>query len=254
MQYEFFTQWMAVKEYAASRGVSVVGDLPIYVALDSCDVWSDKEQFLLDPEGYPTSVAGVPPDYFCRDGQLWGNPLYDWKKMKKDGYAWWRRRLEFTLTLFDGVRLDHFRGLESYWSIPAGAATAKEGKWMAGPGRSLIRALKEVAGERLVIAEDLGDVTEEVNALRRYSGFPGMRVMQFAFLGDRETPHLPHNYESGCVAYSGTHDNNTLLGYVWELEPHTRAELFDYCGYHGENSATAAAPLSAPCWHPTPIR
>ena len=235
VEYEFFTQWMALKEYANERGVSVIGDLPIYVATDSSDVWADREQFLLDPDGYPTSVAGVPPDYFSEDGQLWGNPLYNWKNMKKDGYTWWRRRLEFTLTLFDGVRLDHFRGLESYWSIPAGAKSAKEGKWVKGPGKALIRALKEVAGDRLIIAEDLGDVTEAVNELRRYAGFPGMRVMQFAFLGDRETPHLPHNYEKQCVAYSGTHDNNTLLGYVWELDEATRAELFAYCGYSGED-------------------
>ena len=235
VQYEFFTQWMALKAYANERGISVIGDLPIYVAADSSDVWADKEQFLLDADGYPTSVAGVPPDYFSEDGQLWGNPLYNWKNMKKDGYSWWRRRLEFTLTLFDGVRLDHFRGLESYWSIPQGAKSAKEGKWVKGPGKSLINALREVAGDRLIIAEDLGDITEQVHALRRYAGFPGMRVMQFAFLGDRETPHLPHNYEKDCVVYSGTHDNNTLLGYVWELDEATRAELFAYCGCSGDD-------------------
>ena len=230
IQYQFYNQWMRLKEYANSRGVSIIGDMPIYVALDSADVYWSREQFLLDGRGYPTSVAGVPPDYFSEDGQLWGNPLYDWRSMAKDGYSWWRQRLEFTLEMFDGVRIDHFRGLESYWSVPAHAKSAKEGKWVKGPGRRLVDALRSVAGDKLIIAEDLGDVTEEVNALRRYSGFSGMRVIQFAFLGDPKTPHLPHHFTADAVAYTGTHDNNTLLGYVWELDPHTRAEVFEYCG------------------------
>ena len=230
IEYEFHRQWMAVKEYANSKGILIIGDLPIYVAEDSADVWSEPEQFLLDDRGYPTEVAGVPPDYFSEEGQLWGNPLYDWKKMKKDGFSWWRRRIKHTLELFDGVRIDHFRGLESYWSVPRKAKSAKEGRWVKGPGRALINVIKEIAGERLIIAEDLGDITEEVNKLRRYSGFPGMRVFQFAFLGDPKTPHLPHNYVCDSVAYSGTHDNNTLLGYVWELSAEERAKVFAYCG------------------------
>lgn len=230
IQYEFYTQWMSLKQYANGKGISVVGDMPIYVAWDSCEVWAEREQFLLDSRGFPTEVAGVPPDYFSEDGQLWGNPLYDWERMKADGYSWWRRRMEFTLTMFDGVRIDHFRGLEAFWSVPATAKSAKEGRWVKGPGRAVIDELRSVAGDRLIIAEDLGDITEEVNELRRYSGFPGMRVFQFAFLGDPVTPHLPHNYTPDSVAYTGTHDNNTLLGYVWELDPPTRAKVFEYCG------------------------
>ena len=230
IQYEFYTQWMSLKQYANGKGISVVGDMPIYVAWDSCEVWAEREQFLLDSRGFPTEVAGVPPDYFSEDGQLWGNPLYDWERMKADGYSWWRRRMEFTLTMFDGVRIDHFRGLEAFWSVPATSKSAKEGRWVKGPGRAVIDELRLVAGDRLIIAEDLGDITEEVNELRRYSGFPGMRVFQFAFLGDPVTPHLPHNYTPDSVAYTGTHDNNTLLGYVWELDPPTRAKVFEYCG------------------------
>ena len=195
---------------------------------------------MLDSHGYPIDVAGVPPDYFSEDGQLWGNPLYDWKKMKKDGYSWWRRRLEHTLDLFDGVRIDHFRGLESFWAIPASAKTAKEGRWVKGPGKDMIKLIKQVAGDRLIIAEDLGDITPEVDALREYSGFPGMRVVQFAFLGDPLTPHLPHNYAENSVAYSGTHDNNTLLGYVWELDEETRAKVFAYCGASPDNWSEGA--------------
>ncbi len=229
IQYEFFTQWSEIKCYANQKGIRIIGDIPIYVAHDSCDVWANRAQFLLDADGHPTCVAGVPPDYFCEDGQLWGNPLYDWETMKKDGYTWWRRRMEYMLTLFDGVRIDHFRGLESYWSVPASAKTAKEGKWVKGPGLPLVNALKEVAGDKLIIAEDLGDITAEVVKLLSDSGLPGMRVFQFAFLGDRETPHLPHNYIKNCVAYTGTHDNNTLLGYIWELDADTRRQVLDYC-------------------------
>ncbi len=229
IQYEFFTQWINVKAYANARGIKIIGDIPIYVALDSADVWADPEQFLLDERYNPTAVAGVPPDYFSEDGQLWGNPLYNWKKMKHDGYAWWSRRIEHMLTLFDGVRIDHFRGFEAYWSIPAEAKTAKEGKWVKGPGRAIVDKIKEIAHGRLIIAEDLGDITPEVERLLKYSKFPGMRVFQFAFLGDRETPHLPHNYIKNCISYTGTHDNNTLLGYVWELDADTRRQVFEYC-------------------------
>ena len=229
LQYEFFTEWLQIKSYANQKGIKIIGDGPIYVALDSSDVWANSEQFQLDKRKMPTSVAGVPPDYFCKDGQLWGNPLYNWKYMKSDNYSWWRERIRHMLTLFDGVRIDHFRGLESYWSVPASAKTAKEGKWVKGPGRALINAIREEAGDKLIIAEDLGDITNEVVSLVNYSGFPGMRVFQFAFLGDRNTPHLPHNYPKNCVAYTGTHDNNTLLGHVWEIDGNQRDEVFDYC-------------------------
>ncbi len=230
IQYEFFVQWMTVKCYANEKGIKIIGDIPIYVALDSADVWANPSQFLLDKDGEPKCVAGCPPDYFSEDGQMWGNPIYDWKSMKKDGYAWWCERIQYMLTLFDGVRIDHFRGLESYWSIPANAASAKEGKWIKGPGRSLVDKIREIAGEKLIIAEDLGDITPEVVKLLEYSKFPGMRVFQFAFLGDPASPHLPHNYVDNCIAYTGTHDNNTLLGYVWELDKETRKQALDYCG------------------------
>jgi len=230
IQYEFFRQWKAVREYANSHGIKIIGDIPIYVALDSADVFYHREDFLLDSKGFPTSVAGVPPDYFSQEGQLWGNPLYNYKKMKSDDFSWWKTRVEYMLELFDGVRIDHFRGFESFYSIPYGAESAKCGKWIKAPGREIIRAIKSVAGDSLVIAEDLGDITPEVKALLSYSGLPGMRVFQFAFLGDRDSTHLPHNYTENSVAYSGTHDNNTLLGYVWELTPECRREVFEYVG------------------------
>ena len=229
IQFEFFMQWMEIKSYANSKGIRIIGDVPIYVAYDSCDVWANPEQFLLDGRKRPSAVAGVPPDYFAEDGQLWGNPLYDWERMKSDNYAWWRERIRHMLCLFDGIRIDHFRGLESFWSIPADALTAKEGHWVKGPDRAIADVIREEAGDKLIIAEDLGDITPEVVDLLDYSGFPGMRVFQFAFLGDPETPHLPHNYKKNCVAYTGTHDNNTLLGYVWEMDGDQREQVFDYC-------------------------
>lgn len=230
-QYHFHRQWQAVKAYANQKGVRIIGDIPIYVAEDSADVWANRAQFLLKENGRPTAVAGVPPDYFSTDGQLWGNPLYNWEMMKNDGFAWWRARLSHAFSLFDGVRFDHFRGIESFWSVPASAATAREGHWEKGPGMAFIRAVKEVAGKRLVIAEDLGDITPAVAKLVKDSGFPGIRVFQFAFLGDSKTPHLPHNYTANCVAYTGTHDNNTLLGYVWEQNEGERRQMLDYCHY-----------------------
>ncbi len=233
VQYTCFKQWAVIKEYANRRGISVVGDIPIYVAHDSADVWADPSLFQLDEKYNPTKVAGVPPDYFSEDGQLWGNPLYDWDEMKKDGYAWWKDRISFMTELFDGVRIDHFRGLESYFAIPATEKTARNGKWEKGPGMELIDAIKEVCGDKFIIAEDLGVITPEVYQLVKDSGFPGMRVLQFGFMGDPESPHLPHNYENNCIAYTGTHDNNTLLGYVWEIDENTRRRLFAYCGYAG---------------------
>ena len=240
IQYEFFRQWAELKAYANAKGIEIIGDLPIYVALDSADVYFSPESFQLDGDGYPTRVAGVPPDYFSKDGQLWNNPLYDWGEMKSDGYSWWKRRIEFMLTLFDGVRIDHFRGFEAYYSIPAGAENARGGKWVKGPGRRFIDVIRECAGEKLIIAEDLGDITPAVYSLLKYSKFPGMRVIQFAFLGDEKTPHLPHHFEKNAVAYTGTHDNNTLLGYVWENSPESRQRIFDYFGYSGEDFSEGA--------------
>ncbi len=234
-QWAFFSQWKEIKDYANSKGISIIGDIPIYVAWDSADVWSNPDQFCLDPDKNPSSVAGVPPDYFSEDGQLWGNPLYNWDKMKEDGFSWWRERMSFMLECFDGVRIDHFRGFESYFSIPATETTARNGKWIKGPGMDLINAIKPLCEGKLIIAEDLGDITEEVIKLVEDSTFPGMRVLQFGFLDNLNNPHLPHNYVNNSVAYTGTHDNNTLLGYVWELDAGTRRRLFDYCGFNGDN-------------------
>ncbi len=227
-QYEFFNQWAEVKKYANSKGIKIIGDLPIYVSYDSADVYFDKRQFLLDSDHRMSHVAGVPPDYFAEDGQLWGNPLYDWDYMEKTSFSWWKDRIAHTLTLFDGVRIDHFRAFESYWAVPGDAGTAREGKWIKGPAMKLINAIKSVAGEKLIIAEDLGDITEDVIRLVEESGFPGMRVFQFGFFGG-DTPHKPHNYINNCVAYSGTHDNNTLLGYLWETPTQQKNEIMRYC-------------------------
>ncbi len=232
IQYEFFTQWQEIKSYANEKGIKIIGDIPIYVDLDSCDVWANKEQFLLNEKNAPKCVAGVPPDYFAADGQMWGNPIYNWDEMKKNDFSWWKDRIKHMTGIFDGIRIDHFRGIESYWSIPGDAKTAKEGHWEKGPGMELVNAIKEAAGDALIIAEDLGDITPEVVEMVKESGFPGMRVFQFAFMGDSSTPHRPHNYINNCVAYTGTHDNNTLLGYLWELSDYDRKEMLEYCGYH----------------------
>lgn len=243
MQFHFMKQWREVRAYANQRGIRIMGDIPIYVAYDSCDVWANREQFQLDKNGAPTAVAGCPPDYFSEDGQLWGNPLYDWKRMKKDDFAWWSARMKHMLSLFDGVRIDHFRGLESYWSIPAHAATAREGHWEKGPGTPFLKQIHRVVEEAeaesghgarrtaLIVAEDLGDSTPALRQFVEDSGFPGMRVMQFAFDGDPANIHLPHNFVHNTVAYTGTHDNNTLLGYVWEADELTRRRTLDYCGF-----------------------
>jgi len=234
IQYEFFSQWKQIKEYVNSRGIKLIGDIPIYVASDSADVWCDRKLFQLDEAGMPTHVAGVSPDYFCEDGQLWGNPLYNWKKMKEDGYRWWCQRLRHMSTMFDAVRIDHFRGLEAYWSIPADAASAKEGKWIKGPGLELVEALKASVPDTQIIAEDLGDITPEVHKMVADSGLPGMRVFQFGFMSEGDSVHRPHNYPANCVAYTGTHDNNTLLGYLWELDDATRRRVLEYCGHAGD--------------------
>lgn len=228
IQYEFFTQWKEIKAYANSRGVKIIGDIPIYVSFDSSDVYFNKSLFLMDDNNRLTDVAGVPPDYFAEDGQLWGNPLYDWEAMEKESFSWWKDRISASLELFDGVRIDHFRAFESFWAVSGTEKTARNGKWVKGPGMKLINAIKSVAGDKLIIAEDLGDITKEVIELVEESTFPGMRVFQFGFLGG-ETPHKPHNYINNCVAYSGTHDNNTLLGYLWETPADVKVDVMNYC-------------------------
>ena len=213
VQYLFSEHWQDVKTAANKAGIEVIGDLPIFVAHDSADVWAAQELFHLDATGSPTVVAGVPPDYFSASGQLWGNPLYDWSALAATGYDWWLRRLRSALTLYDTVRIDHFRGFESYWEVPAGALTAENGRWVEGPGRDFFRTVEAAIEDPSFIAEDLGDVGPEVEELRRAAGLPGMKVLQFAFSGP-ESGFLPHNYPNeDWVVYTGTHDNDTTAGW-----------------------------------------
>ncbi|MBQ9237917.1 MAG: 4-alpha-glucanotransferase [Treponema sp.] len=220
VQFFFDDQWRALKSYANAKGISIIGDIPIFVAPDSADVWSCQKLFQLDARGMPCVVAGVPPDYFSATGQLWGNPLYNWDAMKADGYDWWIRRIRRTLKLTDCVRIDHFRGFESYWAIPAGSPTAVNGTWQPGPGIDLFFAIRAALGDIPVIAEDLGVITDGVRQLRDDTGFPGMKVLQFAFDPDEAgkdgmtNAFLPHTYPHRCVVYTGTHDNDTLQGWL----------------------------------------
>jgi 4-alpha-glucanotransferase len=213
-QYLFFKQWLRLAHYANGRGIKIIGDLPIFVAHDSADVWASPHLFHLDTVGKPTSVAGVPPDYFSETGQLWGNPLYRWDLMKKDGYQWWINRLRATLSMVDIVRLDHFRGFEKYWAVPGNHETAIHGKWKKGPGAELFKAIKHALGDIPIIAENLGFITPEVEALREKFGFPGMRVLQFAFGTDSQSDQFkPYNFTQNTVVYTGTHDNDTTIGW-----------------------------------------
>lgn len=212
-QFLFFRQWKQLKEYANNKGVKVIGDLPIFVALDSADVWCNRQKFKLNADGTPKVVAGVPPDYFSSTGQLWGNPIYDWDKMGAEGFQWWVARMAFTLRMFDIVRLDHFRGFYSTWEVPSKDETAEHGKWVSVPGKELFSAMIHDLGELPVIAEDLGDITPEVLQLRDHFGFPGMKILQFAFGGDARNQDLPHNYVGNSVVYTGTHDNDTTIGW-----------------------------------------
>ena len=214
MQFLFFRQWEALRAYAREAGVQFIGDIPIYVAMDSADVWSAPQYFQLDGENVPTEVSGVPPDAFTEDGQLWGNPLYDWDAMASDGYGWWIRRIDGAKKLYDVIRIDHFRGLESYWSVPYGAETAREGQWRPGPGMKLVGVLASWFHDLSFIAEDLGYVTPEVKALLADSGFPGMKILEFAFDAHGESDYLPHRCTSNSVCYMGTHDNDTVQGWL----------------------------------------
>jgi 4-alpha-glucanotransferase len=237
VQFCFFTQWDALKAYAASKHVRIIGDLPIYVAMNSADVWAHPQLFQLDEALMPPPVAGVPPDYFSETGQRWGNPLFDWDALEKEGFAWWISRMKASLVLFDMVRIDHFRGFESYWSIPAGEKTAVKGAWIKGPGHKLFDAFEHALGENLpIIAEDLGIITPDVEALRDYYNLPGMKVLQFAFAGDASNPYLPHNHIRNCVVYTGTHDNDTTNGWFYAAPPQEeeRAHTMRYLGCRWE--------------------
>jgi 4-alpha-glucanotransferase len=212
-QFLFFRQWQALRQYAHDKGLTIIGDVPIFVAYDSADAWSHPELFYFDGDGKPTVIAGVPPDYFSATGQLWGNPLYRWDYHQQTGYAWWIQRLKAALSMVDTVRLDHFRGFAAYWEIPYGMPTAEKGRWVKGPGIQLFEALREGLGGLPIIAEDLGVITEDVIAIRDTLGLPGMKLLQFAFAADPDDLFLPHNYIRNCVAYTGTHDNDTSLGW-----------------------------------------
>ncbi len=217
-QYVFFTQWHKLKNYANKNGIEIIGDIPIYVALDSCDVWTNRRLFSLDSDGMPTEVAGCPPDAFSQDGQLWGNPLYNWDIMARDGYSWWINRISASMRLYDIVRLDHFRGFESFYAIPSDSLNAKQGVWRKGPGMKLFSAVTARVPHARLIAEDLGYLTEDVLKLLKASGFAGMKVLQFAFDPYNDNPYLPYNYPENCVAYTGTHDNDTIIGW-YQNEP-----------------------------------
>ncbi|MBP7227963.1 MAG: 4-alpha-glucanotransferase [Longilinea sp.] len=224
-QFFFFRQWNALRAYAKKIGIRIIGDIPIFVAYDSADVWANPELFFLDDQGHPTVVAGVPPDYFSPTGQLWGNPLYRWRVHRQTGYAWWIRRFKATLQMVDIVRLDHFRGFAGYWEVPANMPTAEIGRWVPGPGKHFIKSIREALGDLPIIAEDLGKITPDVEALRDDFCLPGMKIFQFAFSSDSDDPFLPHNYPSNCVAYTGTHDNDTALGWYLTAPEHER----DFC-------------------------
>ena len=219
IQYLFYQQWDKLREYAHSKGVGIIGDMPIYVAMDSADVWSEPGCFQLDEKNIPTEVSGCPPDSFSADGQLWGNPLYNWTAMKKDGYGWWIRRIAGAARLYDVLRIDHFRGLESYWAIPYGAKTAKDGRWVKGPGMDLMGTLIGWFPNIRFIAEDLGFLTPEVHQLLQDSGLPGMKVLEFAFDSREPSNYLPHTYDHNCVCYAGTHDNSPIMLWKEEADP-----------------------------------
>ncbi|HEV7663954.1 MAG TPA: 4-alpha-glucanotransferase [Chloroflexota bacterium] len=240
-QFLFFEQWVTLRSHARNRGVAIVGDIPIFVAHDSADVWANQSLFKLDEHGHPTSVAGVPPDYFSATGQLWGNPLYDWDAVARDGYAWWIARFRHLLELVDLVRIDHFRGFEAAWEVPAGAETAVTGRWVKGPGVAVFHAIADAlgGGQPPVVAEDLGLITDEVRALLGTTGFPGMKVLQFAFGDTPQNPYLPDNYaDPNCVVYTGTHDNDTTRGWFENTASTAEREFVTrYLGTDGSHIA-----------------
>ncbi|MDX5151895.1 MAG: 4-alpha-glucanotransferase, partial [Acidiferrobacterales bacterium] len=233
-QFLFSMQWSALRHYANERGVKIFGDMPIFVAHDSAEVWAHREYFSVDSHGHAIEVAGVPPDYFSEEGQRWGNPLFAWETMQEDGFTWWQERMRSAFNLYDLVRIDHFRGFEAYWSIPATAETAIDGEWIVAPGEQLFNAMREAFGKLPVVAEDLGLITEEVMNLRRQFGFPGMCILQFAFDGTGKNPYLPHNHEADSVVYTGTHDNNTTVAWYKELDDDGKQNVMDYLGHPSE--------------------
>jgi len=240
LQFFFFHQWDYIKNYANDKGISIIGDLPIYVAPDSADVWSKPWLFELAPDLSPTSVAGCPPDGFCADGQLWGNPLYNWNEHSREGFSWWISRIRHQFDIYDVLRIDHFRGFDGYYAIPYGAENAKDGAWRQGPGMALFEAVKNALGDKHIIAEDLGYLSSSVRKLLRDSGYPGMKVLHFAFGGGSDNDYLPHNFIQNCVAYTGTHDNTTTAAWFQTASDAERSMARDYLQIHnGENPVKA---------------
>jgi 4-alpha-glucanotransferase len=234
-QFLFFTQWIGLKNYANDQGIKIIGDIPIFISFDSSDAWSNPELFYFDEDLKPTVVAGVPPDYFSATGQLWGNPLYKWKVHKQDQYKWWLKRINATLKLFDFIRLDHFRGFVNYWEVPAGNETAEIGQWLPGPGADFFEVMQNELGVLPIIAEDLGEISTDVYTLRDQFNLPGMKIFQFAFSSDPDDPFLPHNYPVNCVAYTGTHDNDTALGWYLSAPEVEKDFCRRYLARSGEN-------------------
>jgi 4-alpha-glucanotransferase len=238
IQFLFFKQWLELKNYVNSKGIKIIGDIPIFVAYDSADVWADKKLFSVDKEGKLKTVAGVPPDYFSATGQLWGNPLFKWEEMEKDDFLWWRRRLANQLRLVDIIRVDHFRGFEKFWEIPGDATTAEKGRWVQAPGEKLFNTINKYLGELPIIAEDLGVITKAVRELRDKFDFPGMKILQFAFGTGMERRFLPHKYNPNCVVYTGSHDNDTTKGY-FDKEKNKDNDIFEhaqkYLDYYGDD-------------------
>lgn len=230
LQYMFTLQWLSIKDYANDKGIEIIGDIPIYVAYDSADTWARPELFLLDEEGYPTGVAGCPPDYFSKTGQLWGNPLYDWDYHEDTEFEWWIDRMAQCFKLYDMVRIDHFRGFDEYYNIPYGDETAEFGEWEYGPGFELFRAMREALGDKPIIAEDLGLLTKSVIRLVKRTGYPGMKILEFAFDSNEENDYLPHNFIRNCVVYTGTHDNDTVQGWYASANRNDKKQIKSYLG------------------------
>lgn len=233
-QFVLFRQWQKALSYARKNGISILGDMPIYVSKDSADFWSNRGLFLTDEEGNLSKVAGVPPDYFSEDGQLWGNPLYDWAKMKEDGYRWWLSRIGHSLKLYHAVRIDHFRGFHRFWAVDADAKTAKQGQWMDGPGMDLFQKVNTAFEHPPILAEDLGTSDAELVRFLAETGYPGMKVMQFGF-DSEQSSHIPYKYTENSIAYTGTHDNDTMLGWLWAIPMEEKKRLLKYCRYEGAN-------------------
>jgi 4-alpha-glucanotransferase len=235
IQYIFFRQWLAVKDYAHQKNIRIIGDIPLYVALDSVDAWANTELFQFDAEKNPIAVGGVPPDYFSKTGQLWGNPLFQWDVLKKDNYRWWIDRIKSNLVLYDIIRIDHFRGFAAYWSVPYGEKTAVNGKWIPCPGKDLFNQISKELGEIPIIAEDLGVITDDVVDLRDSFGLPGMKILQFAFDSSEANDYIPYNFTKNCIVYTGTHDNDTVKGWFEKAKPEDRKYVLEYMHSTGED-------------------